>query len=75
MKTKEELKLLKEEYENLNKKLAELSEDELKQVSGGGDDGDKPTFPTCEKCGKSSPTVKLRYNNKYLCTLCLYEQR
>ena len=37
MKTKEELNALKEEVETLNKKLAELTEDELKQVSGGGD--------------------------------------
>ena len=36
MKTKEELKALKEEVETLNKKLAELSEEELEQVSGGG---------------------------------------
>ena len=35
MKTKEELNALKEEVETLNKKLAELSEDELQQVSGG----------------------------------------
>ena len=35
MKTKEELNALKEEVETLNSKLAELSEDELKQVSGG----------------------------------------
>ena len=35
MKTKEELNTLKEEVENLRKKLAELSEDELKQVVGG----------------------------------------
>ena len=35
MKTKEELNALKEEVETLNKKLAELSEDELKQVTGG----------------------------------------
>ena len=35
MKTKEELNALKEEVETLNKKLAELTEDELKQVSGG----------------------------------------
>ena len=35
MKTKEELNALKEEVEALSKKLAELSEDELKQVSGG----------------------------------------
>ena len=35
MKTKEELIALKEEVEKLNKKLAELSEEELEQVSGG----------------------------------------
>ena len=36
MKTKEELKVLKEEVEAVSKKLAELSEEELEQVSGGG---------------------------------------
>ena len=35
MKSKEELNALKEEVETLNKKLQELSEDELQQVSGG----------------------------------------
>ena len=35
MKTKEELEELKEEVENLNKKLAELTEEELAQVTGG----------------------------------------
>ena len=35
MKTKEELCALKEEVETLNKKLAELTEDELAQVVGG----------------------------------------
>ena len=35
MKTKEELNALKEEFEALNRKLAELTEDELKLVSGG----------------------------------------
>ena len=35
MKTKEELNALKEEVETLNKKLAELTEEELVQVSGG----------------------------------------
>ena len=35
MKTKEEREQIKEEYSELNKKLAELSEDELKQVTGG----------------------------------------
>ena len=35
MKTQEELNALKEEVETLNKKLAELSEEELAQVVGG----------------------------------------
>ena len=35
MKTKEELNALKEEVETLNKKLAELNEEELEQVAGG----------------------------------------
>ena len=35
MKSKEELNALKEEVETLNKKLAELTEEELAQVSGG----------------------------------------
>ena len=37
MKTKEELNALKEEIETLNKKLHELTEEELAQVSGGVD--------------------------------------
>ena len=35
MKTKEELNALKEEVEAVNQKLAELTEEELSQVSGG----------------------------------------
>ena len=35
MKSKEELNALKEEVETLNKKLAELTEEELAQVFGG----------------------------------------
>lgn len=35
MKTKEELNILKEEYENVTKKLAELNEEELEQIAGG----------------------------------------
>ncbi len=38
MKTKEELEQIKEEYSELNNKLAELSEDELTQVTGGSGD-------------------------------------
>lgn len=41
MKTKEELNALKEEVEKLNKKLSELTEEELGQVSGGTD------YPPC----------------------------
>ena len=36
MKTKEELNTLKNEFKDLNAKLAELNEDELKEVTGGG---------------------------------------
>ena len=36
MKTKEELNALKEEVETLNRKLHELTDEELEQVSGGG---------------------------------------
>lgn len=36
MKTQEELNALKEQVETLNKKLAELTDEELKQVTGGG---------------------------------------
>ena len=45
MKTKEELNALKNEVETLNKKLAELTEEELAQVSGGVlPDGGKIVF-------------------------------
>ena len=37
MKTPEELNALKNEVETLNKKLAELSDEELSQVAGGVD--------------------------------------
>ena len=37
MKTEEELNALKEELEALNKKLADLTEEELAQVNGGCD--------------------------------------
>ena len=37
MKTQEELNQLKKEYEELNKKFQELSEEEIIQVTGGFD--------------------------------------
>ena len=49
MKTKEELNALKEEVEALNRKLHELTEEELAQVAGGGG---RATWCTgdCENC-------------------------
>ena len=37
MKTKEELKEIKAEVEALDKKLEELTDEELKEVTGGGE--------------------------------------
>ena len=45
MKTKEELNALKEEVETLNKKLHELTDEELAQVSGGSGGSGKPDDP------------------------------
>ena len=44
MKTKQELNALKEEVETVSKKLHELTEEELAQVSGGGELPGGPTF-------------------------------
>ena len=41
-KTQEELNAIKEDVESLNKKLAELTEEELVQVIGGATGGLKP---------------------------------
>lgn len=46
MKTKEELNALKEEVETLNKKLAELNEEELEQVTGGEEEMEQVTGGT-----------------------------
>ena len=43
----EEINALKEEIEAVNKKLAELTEEELEQVSGGGS-----TVGICPRCHK-----------------------
>lgn len=55
MKTKEELNALKEEVDTLNKKLAELNEEELEQVAGGNDD---PSVKTIMKCGDCNYTYE-----------------
>ena len=51
MKSKEELKELKEEYKTVCKKLKELSEDELKQVAGGHIEYGLVYHSPCPKCG------------------------
>ena len=59
MKTPEELNALKEEVEILNKKLAELSKEELDQVAGG-------TKPMMEE-----PIEHKRDSKpKYACRIC-----
>ena len=40
MKTKQELDALREEFKTLNRKLAELTEEELAQVTGGAGNND-----------------------------------
>ena len=57
MKTKEELNALKNDVETLNKKLHELTEEELKQVSGG-DSGEE--VKVCKKCGR-------QYTGSHIC--------
>ena len=47
MKTKEELNALKEEVEALSKKLAELTDEELAQVSGGVGPRPDPDIAHC----------------------------
>ena len=54
-KTQEELNALKEEVETLNKKLAELTEEELAQVTGGYFDDclDCPNYNHIRQCKKA----------------------
>ena len=59
MKTKEELNALKEEVETLNKKLHELTEEELAQVSGG-DSGEE--VKVCRYCGR-------QYTGRHICDI------
>ena len=54
MKTKEELNVLKEKAETMSKKLHELTEEELAQVSGGFEPGSSaqirlPTYAIDER--------------------------
>ena len=62
MKTQEELNLLRVEYETLTNKLKELSDGELKLVTGGEDD--TSTECICEVCGQILP-VGVSYERHY----------
>ena len=56
MKSKEELNALKEEVETVSRKLHELTEEELAQVSGG-------VGPVVGELGLEVPGVFLDYSN------------
>lgn len=58
MKTPEELNALKNEVDTLNKKLAELSEEELEQVTGGNAVASTPVSASQTTCLYSSFTSR-----------------
>ena len=73
MKTKEELNALKEEVEALNKKLAELTDEELAQVAGGSVEME---IRVCEECGTEfevDPYLMRLYPE--LCPVCSRKRR
>ena len=72
MKTKEELNTLRLEVESLNKKLSELTEDELKQVASGWA-GDWRTVMECRnsECGNKIEWIgDYRDMGPYMCSSC-----
>ncbi len=76
MKTPEELNVLKEEIETLNKKLAELTKEELAQVTGG--EG-AVTMCWCPECGGllKQLTDFIDPYPVYMCTVCqkIFDER
>ncbi len=61
MKTKEELNALKKEVEALNRKLAELSEDDLEQVTGG-----IKVYAEIQKCPFCGQKFEFQYFYRHL---------
>ena len=61
MKTKEELNAIRNEVETLGRKLAELTDDELEQVSGGEGSSYENMFDGCSSLEKAPvlPAQKL----------------
>ena len=76
MKTPEELNVLKEEIETLNKKLSELTAEELTQVTGG--EG-AVTLCWCPECGGllKQLTDFIDPYPVYMCTVCqkIFDER
>lgn len=76
MKTPEELNVLKEEIETLNKKLSELTAEELTQVTGG--EG-AVTMCWCPECGGllKQLTDFIDPYPVYMCTVCqkIFDER
>ena len=64
MKTKEELNALKEEVETLNQKLAELTDEDLAQISAGYD---TPIMPTPDT------PYRPHFGDTFRCVECWYE--
>ena len=64
MKTEEELNALKEEVDTLNKKLVELSEDELKEIAGGSSIPELETIGPCPYSGSGNLTSEEIQNLK-----------
>ena len=79
MKTEEELKTLKEEYEALNNKLKDLTEDELNEVIGGNKtpEQDSMKYSRCpiyvsahhDRCYLTS-RVQETIESQYSCSIC-----
>ena len=65
MKTAGELKTLKEELEALNKKLAELTEEELKQVAGGN-----LFYEYCPNCGSKLMEIPDENSQTIIWSIC-----
>ena len=76
MKTKEELNALKEEIDIVNRKLSELTAEELKQVTGG--EG-AVTLCWCPECGGllKQLTDFIDPYPVYMCTVCqkIFDER
>lgn len=79
MKTPEELNALKEEVETVNKKLAELTEEELTQVAGGT--ANQGEILPCKYCPEWTFQTWIgvdagwdRDGNKHMCDLWLCEK-